>query len=485
MNKLPFLLSTAFVTCSLATPSAFAASFADVPDTSPYHAYIEDLKTLGITDGIAPGRYGPEQILTRAQFAKFVASAFSLKDPDGLSPFDDIRGHWAESYIRAATQAGIVEGTSAAAFSPDQPVRRQEAASMVWRYARNRGLSAGPEVIFSDKPAAWAVEAVNTAIGHRWFGPDVSQTDGGGWSYRPHDAMTRQEIAALLDLAVKELSAQKPSVATAAPAVQPQKKATYLWNTGKLLQNKTEVLQYLKQHQINLCFLQVDIDVPASQYADFIREAGTLGMDVYAMGGAPDWILPDNQPKMYKLIDWVKIYNAGTGSDARFKGIHLDVEPFTMPIWTRQSDTLLGYWRDTISGFVQQIKAGTPDLIAGADLPSWLEKFDVPDGQGGRSTLSEWMIRQLDQTTLMAYRDTSADILSSISSEMDQADRNGKSVIVAVETKPSGEGPITFYTKGQDFMMQELGKVTETLQKRPSFSGWAIHEYDSWIQLKE
>jgi hypothetical protein len=485
MKKMSFLLFAAFVTCSITTHSAFAASFADVPETSPYHVYIEDLRTLGVTDGITPGQYGPEQTLTRAQFAKFAASAFGLKDPGGTSTFPDIRGHWAEPYIRAATQAGIVEGTSAATFSPDQPVRREEAASMVWRYARNHGLTVGPEVAFSDKPKAWALEAVNTAIGHRWFGPDVSQT-ASGWSYRPHDTMTRQEMAALLDSALKELTAPKtPVAAAAAPADRSQKKATYVWNTGNFLQNKSEVLQYLKQHQINLIFLQVDIDVPASQYADFIREAGIIGMDVHAMGGAPNWILPDNQPKMYKLIDWVKTYNAGSGTDARFKGIHLDVEPFTMPIWTQQSDTLLGNWRDTISGFVQQTKEGTPDLIAGAALPSWLEQFNVPDGQGGRSTLSEWMIRQLDQTTLMAYRDTSEEILSSIMTEMDQADRDGKSVIIAVETKPSNEGPITFYTKGQAVMMQELGNVTDMLQKRPSFSGWAIHEYDSWIHLKE
>lgn len=477
MRKTPFLLLAAFVICSMAAHPAFAASFTDVPETSPYHTYIEDLKALGVTDGITLGQYGPEQTLTRAQFAKFAASAFGLKDPGGTSAFSDTRGHWAETYIRAAAQAGIVEGTAAASFSPDQPVRREEAASMVWRYAKSRGLTVGPEVAFTDKPQAWALEAVHSVIGHRWFGPDVSQA-AGVWSYRPHDTMTRQEMAALLDLALKEMSA-------AVTADSAQKKATYVWNTGSFLQNQSEVLQYLKQYQINLIFLQVDMDIPAGQYADFIREAGRNGMDVHAMGGAPNWILPDNQAKMYKMIDWVKTYNAGVKPDARFKGIQLDIEPFTMPSWSQQSDALLGNWRDTISGFVQQTRADSPDLITGAALPSWLEQYNVPDGQGGRTTLSEWMIRQLDQTTLMAYRDTSEDIFSSIMTELDQAERNGKSVIIAVETNPSSEGPITFFTKGQAVMMQELDKLTSLLHKRSSFSGWAIHDYDSWIRLKE
>lgn len=99
--------------------------------------------------------------------------------------------------------------------------------------------------------------------------------------------------------------------------------------------------------------------------------------------------------------------------------------------------------------------------------------------------MSNWMIRELDQTTLMAYRDNSADIPSGIANEMNEAEQNGKPVIVAVETKPSREGPITFYNKGQAQMIKELGNVVHTLQNRPPFTGYAIHEYDSWINLKE
>ncbi|UUZ90130.1 hypothetical protein LJK87_29615 [Paenibacillus sp. P25] len=145
------------------------------------------------------------------------------------------------------------------------------------------------------------------------------------------------------------------------------------------------------------------------------------------------------------------------------------MEPFTLPAWQQDTDTMLGLWRDTVSGFVEEIKKDSPGLIAGADLPVWLERFNVPDGRGGRTTLSDWMIRKLDQTTLMAYRDNAGDILGSIAAEMDEAGKEGRSVIVSVETKPSGEGPITFYGKGQALMMQELGKVADALRARAPF----------------
>lgn len=271
----------------------------------------------------------------------------------------------------------------------------------------------------------------------------------------------------------------------AASVDRPFYKATWLWNTSSLLQNKNGTFQFLQQNGVNLVFLQVDPDVQASEYISFIREASTCGIEVHALGGAPDWILRDRQIKVYKLIDWVKTYNNSVSADEQFKGIHLDVEPFVLQAWYADMDTMLGLWRDTVSGFVEEMKIETPQLIAGADLPVWLEKFNVPDEQGGRTTLSNWMIRKLDQTTLMAYRDNASDIISSITNELGEADKNGKPIIVAVETLQSFEDHITFYDKGRSQMMRELSTVGETLRSSASFAGYAIHDYDGWSHLKE
>lgn len=482
MKKLFIRISTltcASLTCMAA--SAFAAGFTDVPSASSYLPYIEDLQARGITDGIAEGLFGPDKPLTRAQLAKFVTAAFRLQDAGGTVPFTDIQDHWAANAIRIAYQSGIVDGTSDTAFSPDRPVKREEAAVMVWRYAKKLGLLPGRMPNFDVQADPWAAEGVGGVIEHGWYGEEVKQ-NAGARSYRPQDAITRQEMAAMLDLAVKELTGKtsKPP-ASGHPTV----KATWLWNSSSLLPDKSTVFQFLQRQGINLVYLQIDSDISAKQYGDFIAEAGSLGIEVQALGGAPNWILPENQGKMYKLIDWVTNYNNSVPEGEKFKGIHLDVEPFTMPIWNQDPDKMLGLWRDTISGFVKQVKISLPGAVAGADLPFWLEKFHVPDGHGGRTDLSKWMIGELDQITLMAYRDNSADILSSVSSEMDEADQIGKPIVIAVETKPSSEGPITFYNKGQSLMFQELGKVVGQLHGRSSFAGYAIHEYASWINLKE
>ncbi|SFI38491.1 Beta-galactosidase [Paenibacillus sp. UNC496MF] len=183
---------------------AEAAAFKDVPAASPYYAYIDELVALGVVDGIAPGQFGPESTLTRGQFAKLAAEAFRLQDPGGSLPFKDLGGHWAAPYVRAAYKAGIVNGTSASAFSPNAPVKREEAAAMVWRYAKKVGLKLPAAPAMGDKPDAWAAEGVGAAIVHGWHGVDAAQ-NGGAWTYRPQAAMNRQEAAALIDLSMKDI----------------------------------------------------------------------------------------------------------------------------------------------------------------------------------------------------------------------------------------------------------------------------------------
>jgi hypothetical protein len=95
------------------------------------------------------------------------------------------------------------------------------------------------------------------------------------------------------------------------------------------------------------------------------------------------------------------------------------------------------------------------------------------------------MIRTLDQTTLMAYRDNASDIALSVKTEMSEAEKNGKPVIVAVETSQSSESAISFYEKGRSQMMRELGAVGETLGSSASYAGYAVHDYESWVRLKE
>ncbi|WP_082129773.1 hypothetical protein [Aneurinibacillus tyrosinisolvens] len=267
-------------------------------------------------------------------------------------------------------------------------------------------------------------------------------------------------------------------------AEQPEK-ATWLWNTYSIWKEKDKTLDFLSHNSVTLLYLQIDADIPGDVYRTFISEASDRGIEVHALGGAPDWVLPEHQDRLYQFVHWVNAYNNSVRPVERFNGIHLDVEAHVLSQFKSDQDKVLGLWMDTVSGFVDEVKSENPHLTTGADLPVWLHRFDVRDGHGGRTTLSNWMFGKLDQVTLMAYIDNAQGIIQACSTPLDEAAKNGKPVIVAVETMNNDEENSSFYAKGKASMMRELDTVNRTLSSSLSFSGEAIHNYESWSALKE
>jgi len=257
---------------------------------------------------------------------------------------------------------------------------------------------------------------------------------------------------------------------------------TWMWNPYVIGEDPAGTLQALSERGVNLVYLCIDRDYPQAYYSRFIREAGALGIEVQALGGAPNWVLPEHNGKLYDFIYWVTGYNSQVAPEERFAGIHLDVEPYVLPEWSSDSDRIIGLWMDTVSGFAQEVRS-TGALKVGIDMPVWLEHFSVRDGYGGRTTLSDWLIRRVDEVTLMAYRTSAKDVADSVRTELDEADRAGVPVIIGVDTADTGQLQESYYYHGTTRMNGDLARVAETYGSRPSYRGYSVHEWDSWIRL--
>ena len=48
--------------------------------------------------------------------------------------YEDMRGHWAESYVELANVLGIVKGISPSAYGPDNLIKFEEAYTMILRF---------------------------------------------------------------------------------------------------------------------------------------------------------------------------------------------------------------------------------------------------------------------------------------------------------------------------------------------------------------
>lgn len=96
---------------------------------------IAYLVEKGIMAGYPDRTFRPEAPVTRAESAAIMVNAFDLGP--GTGPvFDDTWSHWGQAHIEAVSGLGIMVGYGEHLFGPDQPITREQIASVLWRYAQ-------------------------------------------------------------------------------------------------------------------------------------------------------------------------------------------------------------------------------------------------------------------------------------------------------------------------------------------------------------
>ena len=126
---------------------------------------VETLTASGVISGTGESRFEPNRPVTRAEFVKMLAGVSDFMDPAAVCGFADVPPEeWYAAYVASAANAGIVQGVTAQAFAPNQPITRQEMAEMLYRILKP-DLSDGAAadgIAFADIETVdlWAREAV-------------------------------------------------------------------------------------------------------------------------------------------------------------------------------------------------------------------------------------------------------------------------------------------------------------------------------------
>ncbi len=114
----------------------FAASFEDT-EGFEFEASVLRLADLGIISGYPDGTFKPDNLVTRAEFAKMIVCMLGLesaaKSLKGEAvPFADVDADdWAAGYINVAQMMGIVNGYEDGTFRPQDNITYAEALKMV------------------------------------------------------------------------------------------------------------------------------------------------------------------------------------------------------------------------------------------------------------------------------------------------------------------------------------------------------------------
>ena len=174
--------------------------FAD-DDGSIFEEDINKVAANGITKGCnaAGTQYCPDQPVTRAQMASFLARALKLPTPPVVDAFADTADNYHRDAIAAIAKAGITKGcnTAGTQYCPDQPVTRAQMASFL---ARALKLPTPPVVdAFADTADNYHRDAI-AAIAKAGITKGCNTARA---QYCPDQTVTRAQMAAFLSRALK------------------------------------------------------------------------------------------------------------------------------------------------------------------------------------------------------------------------------------------------------------------------------------------
>lgn len=216
-----------------------------------------------------------------------------------------------------------------------------------------------------------------------------------------------------------------------------KERAVWLWNTKLLLDESKDPLVFLESKQINKIYLQIDTSISNSIYQHFIEKVNSKGIQVAALDGDANWTIELGTSHLDKFLNWLEQYQQQATETQQFIGIHLDIEPYTTPLWNENRMFAIENFQQLV--LQAKEKAQQLSLPLELDIAFWYDEVNYQT-KYGRGILSNWAINHSDSVTIMAYRDYSNGIIRSVKHEITYAKRVGKKVVIGVETMKSAEG---------------------------------------------
>ena len=146
-------------TCEEKGSSCAVKKFKDIQsaDGDPNHSGIEFCLDNGIMAGTGADTFNPDDSITRAQFASMFYRFVGSPEASENSKFSDLTQDWYKKPIAWAAANGILSGTGDNTFSPDDVVTREQIAAIFYRYAQSKGL----DTSLDDSGTLSALESYN------------------------------------------------------------------------------------------------------------------------------------------------------------------------------------------------------------------------------------------------------------------------------------------------------------------------------------
>lgn len=181
-------------------PKPTVDQFTDVKPQDWYYDSVKAIVAQGLMNGTGETTFSPNLDTSRAMIATILWRLEGSPEPKGALTYADcVADSWYAKAVAWASESGVVKGYGNGDFGPEDPITREQLATMLWRYAqaKDRDVSVGEDTnILSyydiDQAGEWAIPALQWAVGS---GVITGKGDG---TLDPAGRATRAEAATML-----------------------------------------------------------------------------------------------------------------------------------------------------------------------------------------------------------------------------------------------------------------------------------------------
>lgn len=178
--------------------------FEDVSESDWFYKAVKYASSSKLMNGVSTTRFAPNEPLTRAMFVTVLYRMEGEPETE-IVEFDDVvKGAWYEKAVSWASRNGIVNGVSKTEFAPQRNITREQMATIMFRYAKTKGIDTTTEKVKSytdaDEISSYATEAVNWASG---IGLMSGNPDG---TFAPKNNSTRAQAATVFQRCFEKLA---------------------------------------------------------------------------------------------------------------------------------------------------------------------------------------------------------------------------------------------------------------------------------------
>ncbi len=210
------LLSIFLAMCLIVTStfsmsvSAASNNFTDISNhwAKVYINYVCNTKEVMEGFDGSTTTFSPNTTLSRADLAMIMGKVCGIKlsEWQGATKFTDVSTSSRYCpYIKWASEMGIITGNSSTTFAPANPIKRQDAAVLLYRYITKYNIPVSPSGSYPNFTDQSSISSYATAAVK--FVVQAGLMGGSGSNFNPQKTITRAEIATMVyNLYVRYLS---------------------------------------------------------------------------------------------------------------------------------------------------------------------------------------------------------------------------------------------------------------------------------------